>query len=1004
MARNTIQATSSIFCVWFLSSAFFGAFILLAVHGQDNDVVSLGSGSWKLAPQTDITQTGEQLSTVGFATDSWLTAQVPGTVFGSYVLAGKEKDPNYGDNIYQVDRTKYDRNFWYRTEFTVPANYKSRRIWLNLDGVNRDADVYINDKQVGLMHGFFQRGRFDVTSSVQVGGKNSLAVLDYLPPANVPSMRENFSSPAFICSGGWDWMPRVPGFEVGIYKDVYLSCTGDVSLIDPWIRTENASIDSADLSVQAELHNDSSSDVSGQFEGEINPGKITFSQPVTIKAGETQTVNLTSANVPALHLTNPKLWWPNGYGDPNLYTIRFSFQAGNALSDQKTVTFGIRKYTYDTNNNTLHFHINGTPIFPKGGSWGMAEYLLRCHAKDYDTMVRFHREENFNIIRNWMGMTPDEAFYEACDKYGIMVWDEFWLNSTGGVPRDLDIYHANAIEKIKQFRNHACVALWCADNEGNPPGPINGWLRDAIKTYDANDRYYQPNSHAGNLSGSGPWHDFAPKNYFTGQGIGRGSSPFGMRSEIGTATFTNFDSFKKFMPQDTWWPRNEMWNKHFFGHSANNAGPDGYFKDANRRYGESGGIEEFCVKAQLLNIETMKAMFEGWLDHSDKDAAGVIIWMSQSAYPSMVWQTYDYYYDLTGSYWGAKSACEPVHIYWNENDDRIRVVNTTGKKVDGLTAEALIYNLDGTQKFEKKSDVLTSMPNAVADCFTLTYPTDLSPVHFIRLRLTDTSGKLVSENFYWRGTLDLDFKALNSLKKVDLGVSSQLSKENGEDLVTATVTNPADSQTVAFAIRPMLVKPRTGDQILPVLTSDGYFSLMPGESKQITFRFDPTLAGSEAPKVQLECYNNMPKNTALDTASVLIGDLAQGKKVAVSSNDSNGDGPNAVVDGDFTTRWASAWKSDPQWIMVDLGKSESINRVKLTWEKAFAKSYELQVSDDGVKWTDIYQTTDGKGGVENLTGLNGQGRYIRMYGTARATQFGYSLYEFEVYGPGQPSN
>jgi hypothetical protein len=983
---------------------FFWAFSLWAVHGQEKDVVSLSSGTWKLAPQAEVTQTGEQISTAGFPTDSWLGAQIPGTVFDSYVLDGKEKDPNFGDNIYQVDLTKYDRNFWYRTDFTVPGDYNDRRIWLNLDGVNRDADIYVNGKQVGSMHGFFQRGRFDITALAQVGGKNSLAVLDYVPPPNVASKTENFSSPAFICTKGWDWMPRVPGFDMGIYKDVYLSCTGDVSLIDPWIRTENASTDSADLSIQADLQNNSSGDVTGELDGEINPGKIAFSQPVTIKGGETQTVNLTSANVPALHVANPKLWWPNGYGDPNLYTIRLSFRAGSSLSDQKTVTFGIRKYSYDTDNNTLHFHINGIPIFPKGGSWGMAEYLLRCNAKDYDRMVRFHREENFNIIRNWMGMTPDEAFYEACDKYGIMVWDEFWLNSSGGVPRDLDVYHANAIEKIKQFRNHACVALWCADNEGNPPGPINGWLQDAIKTYDANDRYYQPNSHAGNLSGSGPWHDFAPKNYFTGQGLSRGrSGPFGMRSEIGTATFTNFDSFKKFMPEDTWWPRNEMWNKHFFGHSANNAGPDGYFKDVNRRYGNSGGIEEFCVKAQLLNIETMKAIFEGWLDHIDKDAAGVIIWMSQSAYPSMVWQTYDYYYDLTGSYWGAKSACEPVHIYWNENDDRIRVANTSGKNVDGLTAEALIYNLDGTQKFEKKSDAFTSPADAVADCFTLTYPAELSPVHFIRLRLTDSSGKLVSENFYWRGTVDLDFKALNSLKKVDLGLSSHLSKEDGEDLMAATISNPAGSQTVAFAIRPMLIKPSTGDQILPVRTSDGYFSLMPGESKQITFRFDPALAGNEAPKVQLECYNNMTKNAGPDTASVLIGDLAQDKKVTASSNDSDGDGPDAIVDGDLTTRWASAWKADPQWIMVDLGKSESINRVKLTWEKAYAKSYELQVSDDGVAWTDIYQTTNGKGGVENLTGLNGQGRYIRMYGTERATVFGYSLYEFEVYGPGGPN-
>ena len=191
-------------------------------------------------------------------------------------------------------------------------------------------------------------------------------------------------------------------------------------------------------------------------------------------------------------------------------------------------------------------------------------------------------------------------------------------------------------------------------------------------------------------------------------------------------------------------------------------------------------------------------MFEGWLDHSDKDSAGLIIWMSQSAYPSLVWQTFDYYYDLNGAYWGAKTACEPVHVYWNESDDRIRVVNTSGRNVDGLVAEAAIYNLDGSQKFEHKSDPFSSKPDAVADCFPLAYPNDLTPTHFIRLRLTDRAGKLVSENFYWRGTEHLNFAALDTLKKVDLGVNAHLSQENGETVVSAVVTNPGSSQNGRF--------------------------------------------------------------------------------------------------------------------------------------------------------------------------------------------------------------
>jgi F5/8 type C domain len=123
--------------------------------------------------------------------------------------------------------------------------------------------------------------------------------------------------------------------------------------------------------------------------------------------------------------------------------------------------------------------------------------------------------------------------------------------------------------------------------------------------------------------------------------------------------------------------------------------------------------------------------------------------------------------------------------------------------------------------------------------------------------------------------------------------------------------------------------------------------------------------------------------------------LARGKSVTVSCGDDSAD---AAVDGDHNTRWSSAY-SDPQWIMIDLGKSEAISHVRLFWELAFAKAFSLQTSEDGQNWTTIYSTDNGKGGVDDLKDLNGQGRYIRMLGTVRGTKYGYSLYEFEVYGP-----
>jgi len=835
-------------------------------------VMSLSTSPWQVAPQGAVKETGEQLSAPGYAAGKWLAAHVPGTAFVDYILAGVEKEPNLGENVWKTDYKKYDQNFWYRTEFTVPADYfQGGRIWLNLDGVHRDGEVFINGTKVGTMLGFFQRGRFDVTRLVKQGGKNSLAVMARImamPEAKGASGRFEFnmSSPSLLCSRGWDWMPRVPGKNTGIYKDVYLSHTGEVSIIDPWIRTDLPKTTEAALAIQTEIANSSTVGVTGELVGEINPGKIAFTKTVTLKPGETQTIKLTAADTPALRINNPQLWWPNGYGDPNLYQCQFQFRMAGKVSDQKSITFGIKKYTYEVKDDILYFAINGTRLLLKGGSWGLPEYLMRNRtAADYDIRVRLHREQNFNIIRNWMGSVPDEEFYVACDKYGIMVWDELWLNAHDGEPADIPVYHANVVEKVKQLRNHPSIAFWCAMNEGTPVPAVNDPLAKIINQYDGDDRQYHPNSNSGNLSGSGPWTNFDPPVYFRGTfsftGIEKKpiKEAYGMRSELGTAAFTSFDSFKKFMPKDTWWPRNQTWDRHYFGPKARNAFPDNYQYKLGMHYGEASDIEDFCRKAQLFNLETMKAMFEGWVDRSDTTAAGMIIWMSHPAYPCFVWQTYDYYYDTTGAYWGAKTACQPVHIFWNSNDDRIRVSNTSGKSVQNLKADLWIYNMDGTEKAHQTAKV-SALYNKVADCFKLTVPTDLSPTHFLKLRLTDAAGKLVAENFYWRGTTALDYSALSSLKPVKLTVSTPTVEvlANGMTKLTMDITNPAGSGTVALAIRPKPVKPSTGEQVLPVYMNDGYFSLIPGETKHLTIEYNPAQAGGEKPKVEVECWNNFP--------------------------------------------------------------------------------------------------------------------------------------------------
>ena len=967
----------------FLSISAFLLSILNA-SAQENKI-SLNSSSpivnWKVQPQADNGSVNKDQST-------WVKAVVPGTVFGSYVEAGLEKDPNFADNAYNVDKSKYDRNFWYKTDLKTSSLPKGQRIWLNFEGINRKGDIYFNDQRLGSLDGFMDRGKFEITNLVKPNGTNVLSVLVYWPTKPIP----NYASPTYISSAGWDWMPYVPGLLSGITDDVYLTTSGDVSIVDPWIRTSVPFTDQAKLNIQVELKNNSTIEQKGILKGVINPGNIEFSQNVKIPAGKQRSFRFNSARFSKLYIQNPKLWWPNGYGEQNLYTCDFTYLNNDTLSDSKKVTFGIKEYSYDTlKTGDLQIKINGQPIYVKGGNWGMSEYMLRCRGEEYDLKVRLHKEMNYNMIRNWIGSTTDDEFYEACDKYGIMVWDDFWLNSHRNLPDDVFAFNKNAVEKIKRLRNHPSIAVWCGDNEGYPEPPLNGWLAEDVKVFDGGDRRYHANSHSDGLSGSGPWTNSHPNWYFSKYPGGYGDNiqkDWGFRTEIGTAVFTTFESFKKFMPEESWWPRNEMWNKHFFGPSAGNASPDKYFKTVNQNYGEATGIEDFCRKAQLVNIEVNKAMYEGWQHHIWNDATGIMTWMSQSAYPSLVWQTYDYYYDLNGAYWGVKKACEPVHIQWSYADNTVKVVNATLNKLTDVKAEASVYNMDGQEVTSFRMKETLNVPaNDAALAFTMNFKTDnlafnakavassvhkdggesstvtdgsdgtrwasnytddewiyvdlgeskpineivlnwesanaksyklqvsddlitwkdiyvnqdskggvedikidpittryvkmlgvkkssqwgyslyefevyganriktdLSAVHFIRLNLKDKSGKLLSDNFYWRSNKISDYQALNSLPKAKLAVKSSILTQGNKSVITAKITNVGRS--VAFAVHVQAIRKSDGERILPAISNDDYFTLFQKESKTVEIEFNSDILKNGAYELVVTPYNN----------------------------------------------------------------------------------------------------------------------------------------------------
>ncbi len=726
----------------------------MSLNSSDSQII------WEVKPQADLENiTGEQISTSGFEMSDYVKGVVPGTVFTAYVEAGIVSDPNYADNIYKVDETFYNRPFWYRTEFELPSSYsEGRRVWLHFDNTNRFADFYFNGEKISGtktstkdVSGHMLRSKFDVTNLIKKSGKNAIAVLITDPDQKkTRKAKEPYGvacSPSYLAGAGWDWMPYVPGRLAGITGNAYLMVTGDVVMEDPWIRSELPTLQKAELSLSTDIRNASSSPKKVVVSGVIEPGNISFSKDIRVEGGATAKLSVDKDDLSQLVVEHPRLWWPNGYGEPHLYTCKLTCSVDGKVSDVKKITFGIKKYEYKMVDNVvgypvLTFFINGQKIYLKGGNWGMSEYLLRCHGKEYETKIRLHKEMNYNMIRLWTGCVTDDEFYDYCDKYGIMVWNDFWLYVAYNAVAQPEAFKANALDKVRRLRNHPSIAIWCGANETRPAPELDNYLREMIAREDNNDRMYKSCSNQDGLSGSGWWGNQPPRHHFETSGSNLAFSKpaypygidhgYGMRTEIGTATFPTFESVKEFIPQKDWWPlptdeqlKNDddnVWNKHFFGKEASNANPINYKNSVNTQYGESSGLEEFCEKAQMLNLEVMKGMYEAWNDKMWNDAAGLLIWMSHPAYPSFVWQTYDYYYDPTGAYWGAKKACEPLHIQWNASNNSIKVINTTAEDLKGAIAKATVYDLNGKEVpvygQTKQVDVAASN---IAEAFSLNF-------------------------------------------------------------------------------------------------------------------------------------------------------------------------------------------------------------------------------------------------------------------------------------------
>ncbi|HXN16805.1 MAG TPA: glycoside hydrolase family 2 TIM barrel-domain containing protein [Candidatus Binatus sp.] len=848
--------------------------------------ISLQEG-WKLQSSCLFLAQGEQISTAGYKTNGWHSATVPTTVVAALVSDKTYPDPYYGKNLRDLPGTTYPigKNFsllsmprdspfhcswWYRTEFRLPADYKGRHVWLHFGGINNHANIWLNGHLVAGgkdIAGAYRTYEFDITPLLSIDGANALGV-------------ETIAQTEKDLGINWvDWNPAPPDKDMGLWRGVYVQGSGAVAIRHPMVATHfaDASLNEADLTVEAELKNASEATVSGLLDGQIEDLK--FGQAVTLKAGETRTVRFAVDEFPQLRMKNPKVWWPYQMGAQNLHQLTFRFTVGDDLSDQQSVRFGIREITSELNaQGARQFYVNGKKILIRGGGWSPDMLLRQDHAR-LETDFSYVRDLNLNAIRLEGKMETDD-FYDLADERGVLImagWCccDHWEQWKHWQPGDLEIATASLRSQILRMRSHPSLLVWLNGSDGPPPADVETAYINVLKETDWPNPYIssasqKPTSVTGKsgVKMTGPY-DYVPPDYWLTDTSKYGGA-YGFNTETGPGPAIPLVScLRKFIPPDHMWPQDSFWDYH--------AGSEGFrnlnhFEGAMKSiYGAPSGLDDYETKAQAMAYDGERAMFEAY-SRNKYTSTGIIQWMLNNAWPSTIWHLYDYYQQPAGGYFGTKKACEPLHVLYSYDDNGVAVVNSRYEKFSGLTVTAHVYDnsLHETFSREAKADV-----DADGVARVLTLPAEAfspgSPLYFVKLELQSNDGKTVSTNFYWLspkkntyewGKTDYkytpvssyeDLTALQNLPKAKLEASgTSVSTADGPE-VHLTLKNPSDH--LAFQVRFGVRRKGQDAEILPVFWDDNYIELMPGESREISAKYLRTTDISEPLEMTVAGWN-----------------------------------------------------------------------------------------------------------------------------------------------------
>ncbi len=822
---------------------------------------SILENGWSLESSAKVSTDGTIISTASFDASKWNNAKVPATVLANLVEDGVYTDIFKDRNFDKIDREQFKNSWWYRKSFNISksdlSNYN-----LVFEGINYRANIWLNGKQIAKaadVESPYRMFTFNVTKNL-IDGENVLAV-EVIPPAKDD-----------LTIGFVDWNPEPSDRNMGIWRPVSIVETGKVAFENPYVNTavDVNTLESAELVINSKLVNYSDEDSKVIVSGKIDD--ISFKKELVLKGNSTTNIEFNSKDYPQLKISNPKLWWPNGLGEANLYNLELTVEANNITSDKKDVRFGIRDIEEFINEQGYKgWKVNGKKVLIKGAGW-VDDILLNDNDQKVKDQLAYVKHMNLNTVRLEGFWGKNQTLFNQCDELGLLVmvgWSCQWewqdycgrpeLDDFMSITSDHDmkVQTQGYADQVTWLRNHPSVFMWVFGSDKLPLPKLEGMLNKTITDLDGT-RPILSSCKAQNseITGpsrvkmAGPYGYVTPNYWYIDKQFG---GAFGFNTETGPGPqIPPIESIKKMISEKNLWPMGEDWKYHLGRNEFHSL--DRYMRAFDARYGKSNSVEDFARVSQMSNYEAIRPMFEAFAVNKF-EATGVIQWMLNSAWPEMFWQLYDYYLMPTGAFYGTMKSAQTVNMIYNYGNHGIYLTNELFDAQKDMTAEIKVFDINSNELLSKtiKTDIAE---NSSAKIFEIPNLKKITTTYFVHVSLKNADNNEVVNQIYWlttgKETFDWDktyfvntpnktfgsLKGLRTMPKADVEKSISYNDEDNQTIVTVELKNK--SNKIAFFIEMQVNNKDKNESILPVFWNDNYVTLLPNETRVFTAKIAKT--------------------------------------------------------------------------------------------------------------------------------------------------------------------